>query len=102
MINLKFDITINEDDIHCGVGKVPALVNRFNAHLERMNESGQFEYVINGDKFFVVFVPDWIDAGSQVCNFAWTSENRDDVTGFLESLAKFPSIFCKVIPALPL
>ena len=67
-----------------------------------MNESGQFEYVINGDKFFVVFVPDWLDAGSQVCNFAWTSENRDDVTGFLESLAKFPQIFCKVIPALPL
>lgn len=102
MINVKFDVTINEDDIHCGVGKIPALVNIFNAHLERMNEPCQFEYVINGDKFFVVFVPDWLDAGSQVCNFAWTSENRDDVTGFLQSLAKFPQIFCKVIPALPL
>lgn len=102
MIEIKFGITINEDEIHCGVGKIPALVNRFNSHLERMNESGQFEYVINGDKKFVVFVPDWLDAGSQVCNFAWTSEDRDDVTGFLESLAKFPQIFCKVIPALPL
>lgn len=102
MISVKFDITINEDDIHCVVGKIPALVNIFNEHLERMNETCQFEYVINGDKFFVVFVPDWLNAGSQVCNFAWTSENREDVNGFLQSLAKFPQIFCKVIPALPL
>ena len=102
MINVKFDVTINEDDIHCEAGNIPALVNIFNAHLERMDEPCQFEYMINGDKFFVVFVPDWLDAGSQVCNFAWTSENRDDVTGFLQSLAKFPQIFCKVIPALPL
>lgn len=102
MIEIKFGITIKEGEIHCGVGKVPALVNRFNVHLERMNESGQFEYVINGDKFFVVFVPDWLVVDSQLCNFAWTSEDRNDVKGFLESLAKFPQIFCKVIPALPL
>ena len=28
--------------------------------------------------------------------------NINDVEGFLKALAKFPKIFCKVIPALPL
>lgn len=46
-------------------------------------------------------ISDCLESGSQTC-FAWTSEDKNDVEGFLKSLAKFPKIFCKVITALPL
>lgn len=102
MINLKFDLTFDEEKISSAMnGKVRNLVAMFNSHLNNIQSLGMFRVFDDGDKYFVVFVPDWLDTGSHTC-FAWTSENRDDVTGFLESLAKFPQIFCKVLPALPL
>lgn len=102
MINIKFDITLDEDKISdAGYGKVGNLVSQINNHLDRIKDPGTFVFNVDGEKYFVIFVSDWIDAGSHTC-FAWTSEDSHDVNGFLEALAKFPQIFCKVIPALPL
>ena len=102
MINIKFDITLDEDKISdAGYGKVSNLVSQINSHLNRINDAGMFTFHVDGEKYFVIFVEDWLDAGSHTC-FAWTSEDRHDVNGFLKALAKFPEIFCKVIPALPL
>ena len=99
MIELKFNITFDETRVPDDIGKVSALVRAFNSYLNLTQSAGSFEYLINGDKKFVIFVSDWLEAGSQTC-FAWTSEDRNDVKGFLESLAKFPQIFCKVVPVL--
>lgn len=102
MINLKFDITIDEGKISdAGYGKVGNLVSQINNHLNRIQDAGVFTFHVDGEKYFVIFVEDWLDAGSHIC-FAWTSEDSHDVNGFLESLAKFPKIFCKIIPALPI
>ena len=102
MINVKFNVSIDDSRI-LGTfnGKVPNLVALFNTHLEHVQSAGMFERFDLGDKLFIVFVSDWLEAGSQTC-FAWTSEDKNDIKGFLEALAKFPQIFCKVIPALPL
>ena len=102
MINIKFDVSIDDSRI-LGTfnGKVPNLVARFNTHLEHVQSAGMFARFDRGDKLFIVFVSDWIESGSQTC-FAWTSEDKNDIEGFLKALAKFPKIFCKVIPALPL
>lgn len=102
MINVKFDVSLDDSRI-IGTfnGKVPNLVARFNTHLEHVQSAGMFARFDQGDKLFIVFVSDWLESGSQTC-FAWTSEDKNDVEGFLKALAKFPKIFCKVIPALPL
>ena len=102
MINIKFDITLDEDKISdAGYGKVSNLVSQINSHLNRINDAGMFTFHVDGEKYFVIFVEDRLDAGSHTC-FAWNSEDRHDVNGFLKALAKFPKIVCKVIPALPL
>lgn len=103
MINIKFDITLYEDKISdAGYGKVSNLVSQINNHLNIIiNDAGAFTFHVDGEKYFVIFVENWLDAGSHTC-FAWTSEDKNDVEGFLKALAKFPKIFCKVIPALPL
>lgn len=103
MININFNLTISDENIPSEYGKVLELTTRFNEHLNRIQSAGMFLIYQDppSDKMFVIFVNDWLEAGSQTC-FAWTSEDRNDVKGFLESLAKFPQIFCKVIPALPL
>ena len=102
MINIKFDVSIDDSRI-LGTfnGKVPNLVARFNTHLEHVQSAGMFARFDQGDKLFIVFVSDWLESVSQTC-FAWTSEDRHDVKGFLEALAKSPQIFYKIIPALPL
>lgn len=103
MINIKFDLNIDENNIPEEHGKVLELATKFNEHLNRIQSAGMFVVYQDppSDKMFVIFVSDWLEAGSQAC-FAWTSEDRNDVKGFLEVLSKFPQIFCKVIPALPL
>ena len=102
MIKIKLDVSIDDSRI-LGTfnGKVPNLVARFNAYLEHVQSAGMFARFDQGDKLFIVFVSDWLESGSQTC-IAWTSEDKNDVEGFLKDLAKFPEIFCKVIPALPL
>ena len=102
MINIKLDVSIDDSRIlETFNGKVPNLVARLNAHLEHVQSAGKFARFDRGEKLFIVFVSDWLESGSQTC-FAWTSEDKNDVEGFLKALAKFPEIFCKVIPALPL
>lgn len=100
MINLKFDITTKDEDISPSVnGKVFNLVRMFNAHLERLQDAGMFQWIDIGNKRFVIFVPDWLEASSQTC-FAWAGDDFNDVKGFLETLAKFPQVFCKVVYVL--
>lgn len=102
MIDIKFDISIDENKYsEIGYGRVHNLVMRINESLTRIQDAGTFTYHVDGEKYFVIFVSDWLDAGSQTC-FAWTSEDPHDIEGFLKALAQFPQIFIKALPALPL